>query len=127
MLKTLYHIANSTRLWVEQQCEENSDLMGMCAVASCELFNRLQERNISPTLHIAIHDYEAHVFVVAENYIIDVTATQFGVTDKIVVRPNQNFTILNWYWRSSRTFNSVAELIQYQQQTHWPNDQIYTV
>lgn len=126
--KKVIQIATQTRKWAEKHDYAfNTDLKGMCAIASVELFKRLKNENFNPQLKVAIHGIGSHVFVVIDNFIIDITATQFGHSKKVVIKNKKEFTIINWYWRSNKTFKTHKNLIKFQQKTGWSKNQTATL
>lgn len=66
-------------------------LKGMCALASSALLLALEHKGIFGTLaggrfcHNKKTRGEAHYWVEVGNYIVDITATQFGVKEKVVI------------------------------------------
>jgi|2_EtaG_2_1085320.scaffolds.fasta_scaffold01809_12 hypothetical protein len=69
----------------------NSDLAGMCAIASWELFKRLKAAGYNPL--VCLNSY--HAFVQLGRYIIDVTSKQFGKR-AIEIRHIRNRDIPFW-------------------------------
>ena len=127
--KKVIQIATETRKWAEKhEYAFHKDLKCLCAIASVELFKRLKNEKFKPQLKVAIHGMGgSHVFVVVDNHIVDITATQFGHTKKVVVQPKKDFTILHWYWRSNKTFKTHKKLIEFQQKTRWSKNQTATL
>lgn len=61
----------------------NKDLTGMCGICAYYLFRTLKRKGLFPVYSSNLH----HSFVYVEDYVVDVTATQFeGITDKILIR-----------------------------------------
>jgi len=61
-------------------------LGGCCFWASRELFKHLKRLNYR--VGLAIND--GHCFVIYGNYLIDLTATQFGSYPKVYIKPRNN-------------------------------------
>lgn len=129
-------IARSVRRWVEnlayhETCVEDHDLTGYCAIASGELFERLVEAGYKPEIRMARDndDCSCHVFVVVDDYIVDVTATQFRpFTRTPVLISHERHLQEYWFYGSRiRTFSSVAQLERDQRKDGWPSDQIVLV
>ena len=77
-MKTIKQIAKEVRVWGELLerngiCFEN--LRGLCAICSVELFTRLQKEGYKPLFCFNT----CHAFVVVDNKIVDVTASQFSL------------------------------------------------
>jgi len=77
-MKTITQIAEEVRVWGELLecngiCFEN--LRGLCAICSVELFIRLQKEGYKPLFCFNT----CHAFVVVDNKIVDVTASQFSL------------------------------------------------
>lgn len=127
--KKVIQIATETRLWAEKhEYAFHDDLKCMCAIASVELFKRLKDKNYKPQLHVATHAIGgSHVFITLNNYIIDITATQFGHPQRVIIKRKNVFTIINWYWRSDKTFKTHKKLIEFQQKTGWSKNQTATL
>lgn len=100
-LQRVINIAHEVRSWAEHIQRSlptdkrafGHDLTGMCAICSAELANRLISAGFKPRLMVG----RSHTFVWVGGYIVDVTATQFGHPDKVVVklRPAKGSF---WYW-----------------------------
>jgi len=61
----------------------SEDLAGLCHDASCALFGLAKKNGIS----VEMGESSCHWFVLLDNMIVDITATQFGVPDKVAVLP----------------------------------------
>ena len=75
---TLVTIATDVRYWAEGRADQgDEDLNGWCAKASGQLFRVLQEEGIPAEIHMWSwhNDESAHVFVVVEDHVVDVTVT----------------------------------------------------
>lgn len=84
-LRQLFDICLGVRIWAEELRIElrhpywRSDLGGMCAVASYELFVRLHAQGIDARFVRG----KNHCFVMVGNLTLDVTATQFLNDDSV--------------------------------------------
>jgi len=128
--QTIVAIAHDVRLDMEMYAEDNDfpkDLTGLCAIASSELFTRLKRKGLSPVICLNVLDScDCHVFVVVEDHIVDITATQFGKYNNVVITEfidNQK----QWFWNAHRAFTSVKELHNHQRKTGWIEDQIVMI
>lgn len=114
-MKLLEYIAFQTRNWAEKHGRSFPyNLCGMCAIASGELFLRLQRRGFSPVLVIN-KDFN-HCFVECSGLKIDVTATQFN-KGKVVIAKNINGSP----WKIGRRYNSLESFNDAIKS--WPADQ----
>lgn len=127
----VHSIAQDVRLWAEgrAQSDENSyaSLVGYCAIASAKLFSELQKKGFDPEIHIWVHGLlpDAHVFIILEDHVVDITATQFrDFEQETVVIMHVKEAEAFKHWHSILSFDSVKELIAYQKKTRWPRDQI---
>jgi predicted esterase YcpF (UPF0227 family) len=67
----------------------------------------------------------AHVFVVVEDHVVDVTATQFWqFSESPVVVLHQREAEAHEFYRTVAAFKSVQELLVWQKKSHWPGDQM---
>jgi hypothetical protein len=117
--------AKVAREKAEQIAEQelfNEDLEGLCARASAILFSELRKRNIYARICLA---YD-HCFVVYDNHIVDVTATQFNIQDKIFICKLSDLERISHpaHWEYKKSFRSIKRAVQYQSDRNWPTDQI---
>lgn len=120
--------ANGVRAWAEMRTAKekypSKDLSCWCAIASAELHRRLTDVGVVAELHMAIDDIGCHVYVVVDDHVVDVTATQFmGNHPKVVVKHMREAEV-KWYWQTSDVFQSATELRKHQIRTGWPRAQI---
>lgn len=125
----LYLIAASCRTWAEEFANETddfgSDLNGMCAIASTKVFTELKKKGYNPRIHLWAGDSCAHCFVVVDDYIVDITATQFwGHRDQKVVVLHEKEASEFEYYGTSKIFTSTKALRKHQESTHWPSEQL---
>lgn len=118
--KILQTIAQDVRIWAEENhlwMGFHDDLRGMCAVASAELFRRLEENQIGAVFACN----PDHCFVVCKDYyLLDITASQFGQDDVVVIEDYESIDAVNYpYWQVSDSYNSIPELVTYQK-VKWP-------
>lgn len=104
-------------------------LGGMCAIASSHLWFLFQDAGFKPQIALSQNSWNgAHVFVILDNEMWDVTASQFGAkVPDIVCMPAEEAAKARWYWKPLKTFNTPAELRQDQIETGWPSDQTVPV
>lgn len=122
---TVMLLANKVRTWAEKYAAKNDfsdDLTGMCAIASAKLSRALTDAGIAHEIHL-FNDWGCHVFLVVDDHVLDVTATQFFEFKniKIVFRPLRMIDIEKcYYYKSSKKFSSAKELRAHQIKTSWP-------
>jgi len=128
LLSNVVAIATDVRYWAEGRASNDCiDLRGWCARASAELFKQLKAEDINAEIHAwtcGVTD-AAHVFVVVEDHIIDVTATQFReFSDTPVLVLHQREAAVYEFYQTSASFHSVQELLVWQKKSHWPGNQM---
>ena len=119
-------IAGHVRQWaLDQAGVYEQDLCGWCGICSAELWRQLRAEDIRAKIHLHNCASLSHVFVVVEDHIVDVTATQFSeFADKpIVVMPEFMGKSFDFY-ETVEIFNSAADLRKHQVRTKWPKLQI---
>jgi hypothetical protein len=118
-------IAKRVREWTQQKADDRNynpdNLCGWCAISAAELFRQLKREKIDAELHYV----SGHCFVVVEDYIVDVTATQFREFEKV------NINIIHikeaeqhWYYQTMKVFTTAAGLREHQLKERWPRKQI---
>lgn len=123
---TLRTIAAGARRWAMRNRHRlstedwtfESDLNGMCAIASAELFRRLQKAGIACQLALRGVVSDGHCFILTASHIVDVTATQFGLKPVTVV-PRTPRKQRPHYWRETELFTSVEALVAHQLRMDW--------
>ena len=127
-LTRVLEIAHQVRTWAENEADRArraDSLVGYCAIASAELHKRLQKANIESEIHIYNGDNLSHVFLCVEDYVVDVTATQFGeFRYHPVVIIHRKEAEQYYFFESNEIFVDVDELRKYQTRTKWPQNQI---
>jgi hypothetical protein len=113
----------------------DSSLSACCAIASGRLFKELSKVGYKPIIienQYPDDDDYGHCYVMVEDYVIDVTATQFGQSEPICLfkygEHDEKDQESYWYWyneNNRKTYNSVHELRQEQFRQNWPAEQIY--
>jgi len=133
-MKQIKNIAISVRDWAETYAQENnkfpSDLEGMCAICSVKIFNQLKEFGYSPVLCMSYYTESqrdgAHVFIIVNGLLVDVTATQFSLKhQKVIVREKLKKED-EWYWSKFHKFRTSNGLIKKQHKDGWSMHQIKT-
>lgn len=115
-LKEIREIAKDVRTWCEKVALKHNfdnDLGGFCGVASGALFLKLKESGFSAQ----IIESDCHAFVIHNNYLIDVTATQFRKR-KICIRKVSG--VKENFWKIEIVHNSIKTFIL--SQKNWPEE-----
>lgn len=116
-------------------------LAGACAIASCKLFISLNKAKVRG---VKLWYGEAHAFLQVKNYIVDVTASQFGHEPILIVKigsarhkrllkdrrvyPSSDFPEYKFsHYKRCRSFSSVEELVQFQIKHSMPLHQTYKI
>lgn len=125
-LDTIRAVAQEVREWAEEQESGWTNLNGYCAIASAELHKRLKAQGIDTKLHMADDNkFAAHVFLVIDDHVVDVTATQFReFRYEPIVILHEREAQQHWFYESTVNFATVDELRSYQVQQKWPQHQI---
>lgn len=89
----------------------------MCAKASGYLFEQLKAENIPAKLALTSN----HCFVIVENYIVDITATQFS-REKVMIKKIEEED--SYWWQQPKVFDSIEECVKYQVAEGWEIHQL---
>lgn len=123
--------AIDVRKWAEaanarRKRPKSERLNGWCAIASARLWRKLDAIGINSTLHMAYHITGSHVFLTVDDFVIDVTATQFGgqYQQNPVFISHLKEVEHEWFYQSCDVFYSADELRSHQVRTGWVRDQI---
>ena len=122
-------IASDTRFWVQAKAYRSNynpgSLLGWCAIASAELHNRLTMEGIPAEIHMWVGEMYCHCFCVVNNFVVDVTASQFDVfqNDDVVIM-HCNEAMFHEMYRGTETFKCGADLRRFQKRERWPSNQI---
>jgi hypothetical protein len=113
---------HAIRLWAEEYASVNGfpdDLCGMCAIASAKLWRSLAGGGI---YGVIAHSRIEHFFMVLDDYVIDITATQFGVVNPVTILPKSYAKAS--YWRINKVLTNDRRMRQYQTRRQWCPDEI---
>jgi hypothetical protein len=121
-------LARDVRDWAENLAYDETlknDLLGWCAIASAELSRRLTQHGIDSEIHISENENGSHAFILVDDYVVDVTATQFTEFSHqpIVVLHHREAEIYDFY-QSKYIFESADDFRLWQKKTKWPASQI---
>ena len=130
-MNTVLSIAQKVRTWTEQKeikvnpSKPDLKLTGWCAIASCHLFRQLANAGIKSEIHLYEGKDYSHAFIVVDDHVVDVTATQFRQFRKTpVVIIHQKEAEQYEFYNSDMIFQFPAKLRDHQLKEGWPNNQI---
>jgi hypothetical protein len=87
------------------------ELMGLCAIASFTLCTELEKAGIEAEVYEGKYDtWFEHCWVVVDDKIVDITATQFGTKRRVSVRKDTS----EWYEGSSCTECELRDWVSWQ-------------
>lgn len=112
-LNIIKDIARQAREWADENAKGHfsSDLCEFCGIASVNLFLLLKKYGFSPKIAVS----HCHAFVICDDYIVDVTASQFGEPDICVLKLHK---VCEDYWDVEETFQNVDDFMK--EQVAWP-------
>ena len=126
--KKVITIARNARAWAEQKAHELNQAYNVpalscwCAIASGKLHTDLIAADIPAVIGLSESE-GAHAYVVVDDHVVDITATQFGIKEKVFVRHLKEADRY-WWYKEPMFFNSSSDLRKYQQHRRWPRSQI---
>jgi len=129
-LMLIRSIASQCRQWCEDrdQLERNptGNLGGWCAVASGHLWRELRRKGINSEIHLAnVGSRYSHCYVMLEDYVVDITASQFReFRDLSVVFLHEREAQIYEFYRTTEVFESAGMLRKFQKKHRWPEHQI---
>ena len=118
-------IAKRVRAWTEAKAERANynphNLCGWCAISAAHLFRELSKADIAAEIHYV----PGHCFVVVDDYIVDVTATQFQAYEntEVVIAHTKEVEHF-WYYKTEKTFDTPTKLRDHQLKQNWPKREI---
>lgn len=121
--------AFKSRRWAERKAEEEDfhkqSLKCWCARASAELFKTLTRRGIGAKLHMFEGERFSHVFVVVDDHIVDITATQFSPfrMSAVVIMHLREAEQYEFY-QAEQEFSTVEDLRKYQIKKDWAANEL---
>lgn len=98
-----------------------AELCGMCAIAAAKLHQNLTDAGIKCVIGVRNRKDDAHCFVIAGGFVVDVTATQFHRKPVEIVPLEE--AVKHSYWRKTRIAKTPTELLKIQQRSGWPVEQ----
>jgi hypothetical protein len=126
MSKLLIHkTARKVRKEIES-ISRYSDLACMCAIASAKLFKVLNENKIEAKLAVCHYPDGGHCFLVFNDHIIDITATQFSKHNKpIEIVPIKMVNNIEyWDLKDAKIFTDLNSFVKFLKRNSWDDEQI---
>lgn len=116
----LLSICQKVRKKIEKLSREvdfsDDTLAGLCGIASGYLFLALQKAGIKAKIAVS----EIHAFILVEDQIVDITASQFGLEDICIVDTK---TAIEDFWEIEFVFKTLRGFINHQRE--WLTEQRY--
>jgi hypothetical protein len=118
-------IARAARKWTEEFAIKNPhigdpvDLSSYCAIAAGKLCSMLQEAGVDAK----IANNDSHAFVLVDDYIVDITATQFGAPKKVMLVTAKMGTRFKWFWEIDKVHLNKTAFRSSQRLQGWPRCQ----
>lgn len=105
---------------------ENHDLTGYCARAAAYLWRVLRDHRIDSQIHMTENNQGCHVFLCVDDWVLDITATQFNDYrgEAVVFLHHREAESRSLWHRGGRRFESDRELKEYQTRVGWPQNQL---
>jgi len=101
-METIFHTlveeATEVRYWALRKPESSADLSCWCAICSYEIFLRLEKKKLDPIFVVARDGWYGHCFIICKEHIVDCTATQFGISEAVVVKKLEEVDEKIWWW-----------------------------
>ena len=124
----VHEIALEVRSWCEKEADKagrTDTLVGYCAIASAELFRRLEKAGIFSEIHMHNSFRVSHVYLLIDDHVVDVTATQFSeFRYQPVVIIHYKEAEQHSFYHSDEIFGTAKDLRKFQTDAGWPNNQI---
>lgn len=125
-LNSIKRQARWVRKWAEKEYPKTSTLSQKCAICSWILLQRLKSFHVNAMF--VINSFQFHCYVKVDDFIVDVTATQFNceekVFPKVMVVPQEEATF-EYYdmpiWEDQFSSDDPEKIRSYLRK--WPRDQ----
>ena len=116
--EVLFEVAQETRIWAENTFNGTEELDCLCAICSYDIFKKLHKQGIDAWF--VMNKGSSHCYVLVDETIVDVTATQFGNFPKVMVR-NKYQLGGKGMWSVGRKAITDEKVRQFLKK--WPKDQ----
>lgn len=133
-MKLVKRIADSVRNHFLELGDFSQNLTGACALASAELYRRLRKERIAAVICANDGHCWIEVSLLEGTYAVDVTASQFGFRDGVLVSAHDRVLekigrdlkhdCYAKSWDRDKVFKRVCDLRKWQKMNRWPEDQI---
>jgi len=130
-MEDLLKVCRRARAWAKRhpRCEDG-DLLGWCGICSLRIFSSLRWMGKKPRFVMINNPYsnnESHCAVLCDDYLLDVTATQFDMPRSVYVVPKIELEDLEydrWFWnyRIACFIGTTTKSIK-KQFKYWPCEQ----
>lgn len=126
-LSVLVNCAKQAHAHVLEQAQQHgqTDLCGWCAKGSVTLFRLLIKAGKTPAIKVWQSGELGHCYIECDGYLLDITASQFGLNAIEVVRLKNLSTPS--FWRARKTLMDPFELVTYLRKHKWHPDTIPTL
>lgn len=113
--------AEKVRKWALKLIgDNNNNLMGWCLTCSYLIFKRLSKFGLKPQICSICRGPGSHAFIYCDGYIVDVTATQFKVKEKIIIRKNEGkHKLYFWDLRNANICSDIKKLDDHLKMWHY--------
>lgn len=126
MQDILKKAAQKTRRWATRYAKTNhfpQSLAGLCAIASIRLHAELVKEGVVAQIAVRNAVNDGHCFVIVDDQVIDVTATQFGKFKAVSILPRSE-AIEHRHWNAKKQFGTAEDVTAYLRKAKWPAHQI---
>lgn len=127
-------IADTTYEWAVRFAKEynfDSDLSCMCAIASGKLYLELRKAGIKSKIAVSkdSYGYDQHVFIIIDEYLIDLTVRQFNskIRRYSFMKLNKINKEKHYWWTNYDIHPSHRQLVLRQENRDWPDYQTATL
>lgn len=122
-------VAKRAREWALEEAAYDTynkfDLCEWCAIASGKLHTELLNERVNATINVTESYLGCHAYVVVDDHIVDITATQFReFNDKPIVIMHLKEAEQFWYYVATDMFTSAKDLRKHQLKVKWPRKQL---
>lgn len=128
ILQQVTSVARAVRCWAEErddlQQHPTGDLHGWCAIAAAHLWAELTRAGLQAEIHMAEMPNGSHAFVLCEDHIVDVTATQFNEYRNNPVVVLHAKEAIHAFHNTTHTFETAQQLRKFQKKNRWPHWQV---
>lgn len=122
---TIKRCAEVVRYWAESKVKDfEKDLNGWCGICSAELWYQLKDFGIDAEIRMGSDEDGSHIYLVVDDHIVDVTATQFSEFSDVPILIMHERQAQHWFHESSDFFFSPLALRKMQVSNRWPLSQI---